>query len=55
MTHRTTYERRAGRSWATDPREDLIGILMTNQAWKSPSPPPVCLDSWTCVYAAIND
>ena len=44
-----------GTSWANDPREDLIGILMTNQAWTSPSPPPVCLDFWTCAYAAIND
>lgn len=44
-----------GSSWATDPREDLTGILMTNQAWTSPSPPPVCLDFWTCAYAAIND
>jgi CubicO group peptidase (beta-lactamase class C family) len=44
-----------GTSWATDPGEDLIGILMTNQAWTSASPPPVCLDFWTCVYAAIND
>ena len=44
-----------GTSWANDPREDLIGILMTNQAWTSPSPPPVCLDFWTCAYAAVND
>jgi len=44
-----------GTSWANDPREDLIGILMTNQAWTSPSPPPVCLDFWTCAYAAIDD
>jgi CubicO group peptidase (beta-lactamase class C family) len=44
-----------GSSWATDPREDLIGILLTNQAWRSASPPPVCQDFWTCAYAAIDD
>src|SRR6266508_3978020 len=43
-----------GTSWANDPAEDLIGILMTNQAWTSPTPPPVCDDFWTCAYAAID-
>lgn len=44
-----------GSSWANDPVEDLVGILLTNQAWTSPSPPPVCQDFWTCSYAAIDD
>ncbi len=44
-----------GTSWANDPAEDLIGILMTSQTWTSPSPPPVCQDFWTCAYAAIDD
>jgi CubicO group peptidase (beta-lactamase class C family) len=42
-----------GTSWATDPAQDLVGILMTNQTWMSPDPPPVCQDFWT--YAAAID
>lgn len=44
-----------GTSWYADPHEDLIGILLTQRAWESPSPPPVCLDFWTSVYQAIDD
>lgn len=44
-----------GSSWANDPAEKLVGILMTNQTWASPTPPPVCDDFWTCAYAAIDD
>ena len=44
-----------GTSWRSDPREDLIGILMTQRAWTSPTPPDVCLDFWTSVYQAIGD
>ena len=44
-----------GSSWANDPTEDLIGILLTNQAWTSPAPPAVATDFWTCAYAAIAD
>ncbi|HST85571.1 MAG TPA: serine hydrolase domain-containing protein [Kineosporiaceae bacterium] len=44
-----------GTSWATDPREDLIGILLTQGLWSSPQPPPVCLDFWTCAYQAFDD
>jgi CubicO group peptidase (beta-lactamase class C family) len=44
-----------GTSWANDPREGLAAILMTPSAWTSPSPPPICRDFWTLVYAAIDD
>ena len=44
-----------GSSWANDPAEGLIGIIMTNQMWTSPSPPAVCRDFWTSAYAAIDD
>ena len=44
-----------GTSRYADPREDLIGILLTQRAWESPSPPPVCLDFWTSVCQAIDD
>jgi CubicO group peptidase (beta-lactamase class C family) len=44
-----------GTSWANDPRQHMIGILMTNQMWNSPTPPDVCLDFWTSAYQAIED
>ncbi len=44
-----------GTSWYSDPREDLTGILMTQQAWTSPNPPDICLDFWTSAYQAIDD
>src|SRR6516165_6778065 len=44
-----------GTSWYSDPREDMVGILMTQRAWTSPVPPAVCRDFWTLVYQAIDD
>jgi CubicO group peptidase (beta-lactamase class C family) len=44
-----------GTSWASDPREDLVAILMTQRLWTSPSPPGVYLDFWTSAYQAIDD
>ena len=44
-----------GTSWYSDPREDMVGILMTQRAWTSPTPPRVCLDFWTSAYQAIGD
>ena len=44
-----------GTSYRADPREDLIGILLTQQAWKAPRQPEVCADFWTSVYGAIDD
>ena len=44
-----------GTSWRSDPREDMVGILLTQAAWTSPSPPEVCLDFWTSAYQAIDD
>lgn len=44
-----------GTSWATDPREGLLGILLTQAAWTSPHPPGVYRDFWTLVYGAIDD
>lgn len=43
-----------GTSWQNDPREELIGILMTQASWTSPAPPDVYLDFWTSVYQAID-
>ena len=44
-----------GTSWYSDPHEDLVGVLMTQRAWTSPVPPPVCQDFWTLAYQAIDD
>ncbi len=44
-----------GTSWYSDPLEDMVGILMTQRAWTSPSPPGVCRDFWTSAYQAIDD
>ncbi|AUX29304.1 MULTISPECIES: serine hydrolase [Sorangium] len=43
-----------GTSWSSDPREDLVGILMTQRAG-FPLMSPVYLDFWTSVYQAIDD
>ena len=43
-----------GTSWASDPAEDLVAILMTQRAG-FPSLSPVYLDFWTSVYQAIED
>jgi CubicO group peptidase (beta-lactamase class C family) len=44
-----------GTSWRCDPREELIGIQLTQAAWTSANPPPVCRDFWTLAYQAIDD
>jgi CubicO group peptidase (beta-lactamase class C family) len=44
-----------GTSWSSDPKEDMVGILMTQAAWTSPRLPDVCLDFWTSAYQAIDD
>jgi len=43
-----------GTSWASDPSEDMVGILLTQAAWTSPVPPPVYRDFWTAAYQAIK-
>jgi CubicO group peptidase (beta-lactamase class C family) len=44
-----------GTSWYVDPEEELVGILMTQRVWDSPSPPGVLLDFWTSAYQAIDE
>ena len=39
----------------TDPREELIGILLTQREMTSPEPPNVYRDFWTGAYQAIDD
>lgn len=44
-----------GTSWITDPREEMVILLMTQVAWTSPTPPNICLDFRTLAYQAIED
>lgn len=44
-----------GATWRCDPWEDLVSVLLTQQAWASPSPPAVCRDFATATYQAIDD
>jgi CubicO group peptidase (beta-lactamase class C family) len=44
-----------GTSWYSDPKENIVAILMTQRVWDSPSPPGVYLDFWTSAYQAIDD
>jgi len=44
-----------GTSWYSDPREEMVTILLTQRAWTSPDPPAVCRDFWTLAYQAIDD
>jgi CubicO group peptidase (beta-lactamase class C family) len=42
-----------GTEWANDPTEDLIGILLTQRMFDSPTGPTVVSDFWTSAYQAI--
>jgi CubicO group peptidase (beta-lactamase class C family) len=44
-----------GTSWYSDPKENMVAILMTQRLWDSPSAPAVYLDFWTSAYQAIDD
>jgi len=44
-----------GTSGYTDPKEGMIGILLTQRLMDSPRPPTAFLDFWTLAYQAIDD
>lgn len=44
-----------GTSAYTDPKEGLIGILMTQRLIDSPEPPTIFSDFWTGTYQALRD
>lgn len=44
-----------GTSAYADPREDMIGILMTQRLMESPRAPRVFVDFWTAAYQAFDD
>ena len=39
-----------GSAWWTDPVSGVIAILLTNQMWTSPVPPPAFTDFWTAAF-----
>jgi len=45
-----------GTSWGNDPSKDLVGVVLTTDAFVSAFPLPVAIqDFWTSVYAALED
>jgi CubicO group peptidase (beta-lactamase class C family) len=45
-----------GSSWGNDPNHDLVGVVLTTDAFTSAFPPPRSIqDFWTGVYAALRD
>lgn len=44
-----------GTSWYVDPKEELIGVLMTQRRPDRLALPPVALDFWTSAYQLIED
>ena len=45
-----------GSSWANDPAQELVGVILTTDMFVTAFPPPAIIqDFWTCVYAAIDD
>ena len=43
-----------GTSFSCDPGEDLVGTLLTQAMWTSPSGHNVVSDFWTATYAALT-
>jgi len=44
-----------GTSWYIDPKEELVGVLMTQRRPDRLALPPVTLDFWTSAYQLIDD
>jgi CubicO group peptidase (beta-lactamase class C family) len=44
-----------GTAGASDPKEDLVGILLTQRMMESPVLPRVMADFWTSAYQALED
>jgi CubicO group peptidase (beta-lactamase class C family) len=44
-----------GTSWYVDPKEELVGVLMTQRRPDQLALPPVVLDFWTSAYQLIED
>jgi CubicO group peptidase (beta-lactamase class C family) len=44
-----------GTAGGSDPRENLVGILLTQRMMETPVPPRVMTDFWTLVYQALEE
>jgi CubicO group peptidase (beta-lactamase class C family) len=44
-----------GTSGYSDPKEDMVAILMTQRVWDAAGTPTLYLDFWTQAYQAIDD
>ncbi|MCX4745210.1 beta-lactamase family protein [Kitasatospora sp. NBC_01287] len=44
-----------GTSWAVDPADRVIGVLLTQRLFTSAEAPPVVQDFWTSTYQALAD
>lgn len=44
-----------GTSWYVDPKEEMVGVLMTQRRPDQLAIPPVILDFWTSTYQLIDD
>jgi CubicO group peptidase (beta-lactamase class C family) len=44
-----------GTTWWSDPKENMVAILLTHRMFESADPPNVCRDFWTSPFQAIND
>lgn len=49
------WEGGLGSSWASDPKEDLMCILLTQLGWDAPAGLQIYNDFWTLAYSAIDD
>ena len=47
------WEGGLGSTWAVDPAEGLVGVLLTTRAFAGPALPAVCQSFWDVVYAAL--
>ena len=43
-----------GTCFRVDPQRRVVTILLTQRAWTSPVPPPVCRDFWATTRAALG-
>lgn len=44
-----------GTSWGNDPREGLVGVVLTTDLFAGAFPPPAAIqDFWTCAYASLD-
>jgi CubicO group peptidase (beta-lactamase class C family) len=55
VTGRFGWDGAFGTSWYVDPKEDLVGILMTQRRPDRLVLPPLTLDFWTSAYQLIDD